>query len=273
MTRFEWRVADNGYRWTADDLLFAPEGSSFEKKIKPLEEEKYSGLFRTFAKTPTTKEGVLDFANKYGHLGTGAGGVGGDIDFEWEYWDDEKWEEWERNVRCEETNPPDMEPFEFWSYHITRMRQCVKTWDKVQSGEAVEKEMQRLQVTVSNNLRGRVRVAFSRDPERIGGFLLQIKPNTLLGALWLQLAETISGCRKHRACAACRNWFEVSPEMFRKNRVYCSEECRSRAYRKRKEKARQLAKEGKTVKEIAAQLGSNAEAVRGWLKQKRSGDG
>lgn len=260
MTRFVWKVAVRGYQWTDDDYLSAPEGSRF-REYAPLDE--FTGLFRTFAKTPITMYGILGFANKFGHLGAGAGGVGGDIDDEWERWSDE---DWRRFDHTEKDDLPDMEDMHFWCDQICRMGECVETWDKAQWGKSDEKAMQRLQETVSNNLRGRVRVAFGRDPEkRIGGFLLEIMPNTLLGALWLQLAETISGSKKHRACAACGNWFEVSPEKFRKSRHYCSEPCRSRAYRSRKEKARQLNNEGKTIKEIAVLLGSDKKTIRGWL--------
>jgi hypothetical protein len=260
MTRFLWRVAVRGYQWTADDYLFAPEGSRF-REYAPLED--FTGLFRAFAETPITMNGLLGFANKFGHLGTGAGGVGGDIDDEWESRSDADWQGLDHT---EKSGRPDWEDMDFWCEQIGRMRDCVRTWDKVQNGKADQQAMLRLQVTVSNSLRGRVRVAFGRDPEqRVGGFLLQIVPNTLLGALWLQLAETISGYKQHRACAACGNWFEVSPEKFRKSRHYCSEPCRSRAYRSRKEKARQLANEGKTAKKIAALLGSDAKTIRGWL--------
>jgi len=257
-------VARKGYQWTADGHHLSPtevEDWRRPKEYAPLDE--YTGLFRTFAEKPTTREGILEFANQFGHLGSGAGGVGGDIDNDWEYWSDE---EWENFAHSERNNPPDMEPFEWWSEEIMRMRECVVTWDKAQSGKADAKAMQRLQVTVSNNLRGRVRVVFGRDLEqRLGGFLLQIMPNTLLGALWLQLAEAISGSKKHRACTACGNWFEVSPEKFRTSRHYCSEPCRSRAYRSRKEKAHLLAAEGKSIKEIAALLGSDAKTIKGWL--------
>ncbi len=261
MTRFLWRVAVSGYQWTADGQhLGSIEVYDWRyREYAPLDE--YTGLFRTFAETPPTPKGILAFANQFGHLGFGAGGVGGDIDADWEDRTDKEWEEF---IHSESNNPPDMEPFEWWSEHVRRMRECVETWDKMQSGRADERAMLRLQESVGNKLRGRVRVAFRRD-RRVGGFLLQIVPNTLLGAVWLQLAEAISGYKKHRACAACSNWFEVSPEKFRKSRHYCSEPCRSRAYRSRKDKAQQLANEGKTIKEIAAQLGSDAKTIRGWL--------
>jgi hypothetical protein len=268
MARFIWRVARKGYRWTADDYLFAPEGSGF-RPYEPL--EKYTGLFRIFAETPITKKGVLGFANKFGHLGTGAGGVGGDIDDEWERWSED---DWRRVDRTENDALPDMEDLDFWCDQIMQMRECIGTWDKVQSSKADENAMQRLQESVANNLRGRVRVVFGRDA-RVDGFLLKIKPNTLLGALWLQLAESISGCKKHRACRHCGSWFSILREkinkkskkkqMMRQNRIYCSEKCKGAAARLRKTKAQQLAREGKTPEEIASELGSDVKTVRGWL--------
>ncbi len=266
MPKFIWRVARDGYRWTSGTYLATIDANKsidannwHYREYAPLDE--FTGLFRTFAETPTTMEGVLEFANQYGHLGTGASGVGGDLDCDWEYWSDD---EWRRADHTERDTPPNMEPIELWREEIDQMRECVEIWDEAQSGNADEQLMQSLQVTVCNSLRGRVKVIFARD-RRVEGFILQIMPNALLGALWLQLAETISGSKKHRACAACGKWFEVSPEKFRRSRNYCSEPCRSRAYRSRKEEARKLANEGKTIKEIAARLGSDAKTIRGWL--------
>jgi DNA-binding NarL/FixJ family response regulator len=62
---------------------------------------------------------------------------------------------------------------------------------------------------------------------------------------------------------------ELSPEIARTSRLFCSESCRARAYRERKEKAVQLAAEGKTPKEIAAELDSDVKTVKGWIKQRK----
>jgi hypothetical protein len=42
----------------------------------------------------------------------------------------------------------------------------------------------------------------------------------------------------HRQCKECPNWFSVHPGTFRPEKLFCSDACRMRAYRKRKERKR-----------------------------------
>jgi hypothetical protein len=63
----------------------------------------------------------------------------------------------------------------------------------------------------------------------------------------------------------------VSPETARTSRIYCSVACRSRAYRGRRG-ALQLQAQGKSLIEIARELGSTVDTVTGWLsRQKKEG--
>jgi hypothetical protein len=265
--RFSWGIAAGGYGWANaavedDELLLTPIGDWLVREYEPLEE--FPGLFRTFAETPTTRDGVLAFANQFGHLRSGAECVGGGLDDECEWWENEEWQQVDQATK----NEPYLDPYLFWVRQIEWMRECVATWDRAQSGANVsEQAMRRLEETVLNQLRVRVKLAFARD-RRVAGFVLQIVPVNLVGSLWLQLAEAISGSKKHRACEACGIWFELSPEKNRTSRHYCSEHCRSRAYRSRKEQARKMAGEGKTVAKIAAALGSDAKTIKGWLKER-----
>ncbi len=111
-------------------------------------------------------------------------------------------------------------------------------------------------------------VAFLKD-HKLGGLILQFMPTNLLGAIWLQFAQAISGSKKHRACAACGQRFEVSPDKFRKSKFYCGDACRARMYRSRKDQAQQLAAEGKTPKEIAATLDSDVKTINKWIQQRK----
>jgi hypothetical protein len=258
MAKFLWRVAVNGYEWRSGGHLAAVGDWDF-REYAPLDE--FSGLFRTFADTPTTQEGVLAFAKRFGHLGFG---IDGDLLDEGQPRSDEEWRELDQAAADE----PNWEPFDNWCEEIVRLRECVEVWDRAQNGSADEPTMRRLQETVSNGLRRRTRVSFARH-RRVGGFVLEIVPVNLLGAIWLQLAQTISGSKRHRACHVCKTWFEVSPQKYRKSRLYCSEACRSQAYRERKEQALKLAGEGKTAKEIAEELGSDVKTVKGWVSKRK----
>jgi hypothetical protein len=62
---------------------------------------------------------------------------------------------------------------------------------------------------------------------------LVFKPSTLLGALWAQLAEAVTGNKEHRRCLGCRKWIPIGWKAggSRTNRRTCSDACRVRAHR------------------------------------------
>jgi len=69
---------------------------------------------------------------------------------------------------------------------------------------------------------------------------LNLYPENLISALWFQIARAVSGEKDYKCCLECGKPFEISldPEGFRKNRMYCSDACRQKAYRRRKSKPR-----------------------------------
>lgn len=92
-----------------------------------------------------------------------------------------------------------------------------------------------------------------------------LDPSTLLAAIWLQFALAVSGNRAYQNCKECGRWFEVSPEKARKSKLFCSQACRSKAYRERQSLARQMHQAGKTFEAIAQELGSDADTVKNWV--------
>ena len=117
---------------------------------------------------------------------------------------------------------------------------------------------------VSEQLKGKVAPALVHDFKEVTT-VLRLIPESLLGCLWLQLAEAISTLKDIRPCPVCRQWFDVKGRA-RKDKQFCGNACRLRAYRGRKEKARQLHAAGNTVTEIATELDADREAVKGWIK-------
>jgi hypothetical protein len=95
--------------------------------------------------------------------------------------------------------------------------------------------------------------------------VLSHQPQSLLGALWLQVAESINTGKRYRVCKTCDEWFELPLRGSRISREYCSDACRSKAYRGRQERAQALAAEGVEPKQIARQLDTTAAVVRKWL--------
>lgn len=89
-----------------------------------------------------------------------------------------------------------------------------------------------LAAVIDAHLSGRIETMLLQNP-RTNGLVLYTMPNSLIGALWLQLAESIDGHKEFRQCESCRNWFELAPDKARADKLYCSQACRSRAYRRR----------------------------------------
>jgi hypothetical protein len=283
MGKFTWQAPVEGFRWERDtaqdpsDEIVADPGSEGTlylvpanwqfREYEPLEE--FSGLFRTFAQTSPTQEGILEFANKYGNLGD----VFDVLErmqeppeppeecktpeqrAEWMLEEDKKWRM--------------IDPLGTWTRAIERMRPAVRLWDKAQAGEAGNLAIREVRAIVNDELGiDRVYVALEED-RKLGGLALQVKPRSLLAALWLQFARAVAGNKQYRACRTCGQPYELDPKIARKSRQYCSEACRSRAYRGRKERAQALAAEGKSPKEIAEELESDVKTVKGWLKPPR----
>ena len=59
-------------------------------------------------------------------------------------------------------------------------------------------------------------------------------PRGLIGALWQQATLAIDGHVDFLQCRQCRDWFGISAEHARPEKLFCSNACRMRAYRKRK---------------------------------------
>jgi hypothetical protein len=278
--KFPWPVAVEGYAWSAGkDPALRAAAQWPVRQYEPLEE--YPGLFLTFAGTQPTREAVQAFANQFGLLGSadlgeyfratppppqggespgaedqGAfhGGLPGHLSL---------WSEMRLS-----TPDPSGEPLSFWAGQIERMHRAVGLWKELQEGRATHEQVEKLRAAVNEQLLHTAVHLLARDPQWVG-LHLDLRPLTLRGALWLQLARAVANDKKFRACQVCGKWLELSPETARTNRLFCSDACRSKSYRKRQEEARRLHAEGKTPPQIAAELGSDVKTVRGWLKKKR----
>jgi hypothetical protein len=105
----------------------------------------------------------------------------------------------------------------------------------------------------------------------VGKLVLRIVPKNLLGAMWLQFAHSIDGNKEHRSCKECGNWFEISSEDDGRTarKTFCSDPCKSRDYRRRKERAGALRSEGKSVQQIAKELDTDLTTVKKWVTKKK----
>jgi hypothetical protein len=288
-------------------ILVYPDDDPGARVYMPLRSE--PALFLEFAAVPTTEEGVLAFAERYGALGfpdwalfkAGGTEVGlRDAGFSFTKFD---------QLRGE--------PLEYWASHIRAMRTAVVLWDFVRRGD-----MSGLRHIVRwvRDASGARRAYFRAEPDggadddssllytvaaggesrydrHDGAYQLAIDyivhnintrlcqqvgpaveweeesrrlpmyfiPSSLVGALWLQFARAVDGGAEYRPCKGCGRLFEVSRSASRSDKQFCSNACRSKAYRERQEEARRLAAAGKSVKEIAKALDADPEAVKGWV--------
>ncbi len=71
---------------------------------------------------------------------------------------------------------------------------------------------------------------------RLDGFSLALCPKDLLQALWLQFALAVEARLQYEKCnlPGCDNWFESGTDTSHSNKRYCSDACRSKAWRRRK---------------------------------------
>lgn len=99
---------------------------------------------------------------------------------------------------------------------------------------------------------------------------MQIVPHSLLGALWLQFAQAVEQNKDYRRCAQCDRWLEISLSAVRKSKLFCSNACRTKAFRQRQAEAARLAAEGKSHAEIAEELESETETGKGSIESKKT---
>jgi hypothetical protein len=108
---------------------------------------------------------------------------------------------------------------------------------------------------------------WSSTPERLS---LNIVPKNLIGCLWLQFAKAVEGGKTYRQCANCRAWFEIGRGGgARSDKRHCSGTCKASSHRKKQDRARDLFQQGVPFVEIARELGTERETVKGWVKNER----
>jgi predicted nucleic acid-binding Zn ribbon protein len=99
----------------------------------------------------------------------------------------------------------------------------------------------------------------------IGWGELRFAPRYLIDAIWLQFAEAVCGNKNYRQCLVCGKPFELSPDVARTSRLFCSDSCKMQSYRQRKAKTANLWDQGLSVQEIAEAVGSDDAYVRKWV--------
>jgi hypothetical protein len=89
---------------------------------------------------------------------------------------------------------------------------------------------------------------------------------SLLDVLDVQLLSAIADLKRYRDCEFCGKPFELTPQVNRADRVFCSDTCRVKSHQKRKRLAIEMRKAGKPLREIAKATQSDIATVKRWLE-------
>jgi hypothetical protein len=323
--QFRWQVAQGGYRWVDSDPAFEPDqqrqlfltdgrptGAAGYRVLPYLPLAEFPGLFRVFADTEPSRDGIKAFADRFGPLGP-------NIAKQIPLYD-------QRNAMGVPLGTG--EPLGAWSDEILTMRYAIDIWEAARTGDVASLEhvihwkpggsgveiaghpgvpggqlpeaparverawiasshlgddvlgrfvpgdlvkpaLHYVQSTINRQLEGRAspRLLWDAKRERLG---LYIVPAGLIGALWLQFARAVERDSQFRQCAECGIWFERAPGTARADKLYCSTPCRTKAYRKRQAEAVLLHGAGRSIGDIARELESDPDTVRGWIERKRA---
>ena len=231
-----WGYADD------EDLPDAP-GSHFPMENKT--------ILKTFVKTEATKEGIMSFAEKFGHLGIS------------------------RYHRHEGTEPVYGESFGDWAREIAKVRSVIINWGLVNTMHGLNEDaphveeapedlfewfdmtceamnllntaedgvisykdpynlkiiyLSKIKDNINSSLHNRIQPVTEIN-ETVDGISFALAPTTLLGAIWLQIAQVVSPTSHMKVCAYCGDLFEAKSLKAQ----YCKQSHQQMAHRKRKQ--------------------------------------
>lgn len=274
-----WRVPEAGYRWVSrqgERRLVEEPVTTPVRLYDPIQDR--PALFRRFAELDPEESPILAFANEYGLLGIPR----------------ESLQAWTRHIaRMRDVvallyaaDRGDAEAVARW---ITLQQTAMGISATLRRGETGSRETLRpedddlaryLEPTnrvlaarffadkiINGELEAHSSARMLYDP-RDGSHELHVAPSSLLGALWIQAGDLAAGRRDYQKCEQCGTWFALSPDTSRADRRFCSDRCRTRAYRERKDEARRLHQRGMSPSAIARKLGSKTQTIREWLGMK-----
>lgn len=267
----------------------------------------YSGLFWQFAETDPTREAVKAFADKFGLLGGDAAEMIGLPEQQTEKGQatsvGERLGSWRQEILAMRTavelwdwartgNVDDLSRYISWVTPTDVRYDSHPDWgpdkprdvrvianehdsqnllEQFRPGDLIQPALYDVQRTVNDRLKGRAspQLLWDRDRSQLG---LYFVPHSLLGALWVQFARAIERNNDFRKCTECGRSYELSPQTARSDKVYCSDACRNKAYRKRRAEAVRLCGDGMPLDEIARQLDVDVEVVKRWVARERTPD-
>lgn len=246
---FRWTVSEGGYEWL--------DGKDGKLRLYPrvvpgaliAHYTPEPGLYREFAAIQPTRDGIRQFAEKYGDIF-------------------DRWDTMYTPVRGGLRGGTSLER---WKAKIEDARSLVEIWDKIQN-EKRHPELEKIIVRTVNEIsyvRGGTNHTLARigepslfDPRDVVSFALCalqwevnrrladtetpclvvprlawtpdarphqriiFQPSNLLAEMWVRFAQTIAGEFRLVQCAVCPRYFQVGPGGKRQHTTTCSDKCR-----------------------------------------------
>ncbi|REK12999.1 MAG: hypothetical protein DWQ37_10260 [Planctomycetota bacterium] len=201
---------------------------------------KEPALFRIFASLDATPAAYLRFADQWGSLST------------------------LRNARRHEQSR-----FVQWYATSASMANQIKLAERYlaaqKSGRNRKRPVSEALKLVNDILADATRISIKA--EQRGGVVVSVMVvDELLNAMRLQLADMILELREFRSCEHCGKPFPV--DAARSDRAFCSDNCRVKAYYRRRKKAIALRESGTTLREIVKETGSDMATIKKWVGSK-----
>ena len=288
----QWRVAAGGYDWEdaghpiLDDpkLQSGDQTGSTPRLYNPLQT---GGLYLRFANLESSRDDFQSFANQFGLLKVGLteegakppAGVDGESFGQWVAAHDTmrravRVRRWiDEGVVSECLVPGERGPL--GRYNSDPGVTPWHLYDRNDSGkwlmsyfskevEPIRVAMQLVQRWINSGLDGDASMRVLRHRDR-GGYVLRVRPRTLVGCMWWQFARAFTGAVTIVECRVCRTPLELGPDAFMSTRVFCSPACKQKDHRQRVKRAKELRAQGMSVARIAKKLDTEPEVITHWL--------
>ncbi|HUE72337.1 MAG TPA: hypothetical protein VMP01_15745 [Pirellulaceae bacterium] len=257
MQRFSAKIPRNptGYRWGdrpdfAADEEAADEGRILKREPLPSDVLKRSreefvydpfleepALFRDFAKIEPSPDAILRFADQYGDIGGRLGYFGTSFTLA----------DWRKCIAA-------------MRRHIERRDALLKELGK---RKPTSEWLKRAAAFTNNVLEG-VSVRLFASADEFGVSVKTFCIN-LWEAMLVQVAASLDERTNYRECDFCGKTFELTPSLNRSDRLFCSDNCRVKAYQRRRKEAIRLRQKGKSLRQIVKATKSDLESVQKWV--------
>lgn len=195
-------------------------------------------LFKIFSALESTPQAILAFANQHGMV-----------------------------TDCTDDYRLGGTSLKGWRRQIARFREQTAIGEKLMARPAAGSGRRKQAEDVAQFLNGLIGgISISLQVESLSG-LVDLRANVfeLMDVITIQLAEAVAERKTYRTCDHCGKPFELTPQVNRSDRLFCSDNCRVKSYQRRRKQAIVMRAEGKALRQIAKTCLSDLPTVKKWV--------